>query len=107
MKQTIFCFILVSILFNCSCTNPVKSRVDQISATAGNDSVEVKLQLVSNTIAAPVELNVLPDTSHRMLITDNSGKIWMLKNDSVLPEPFLVCNNKLGQRDKKSPLGSI
>ncbi|MDN3657256.1 PQQ-dependent sugar dehydrogenase [Ferruginibacter paludis] len=107
MKQTIFCFILVSILFNCSCTSPAKSRVDKISAKAGNDSVEVKLQLVSNTIAAPVELNVLPDTSHRMLITDNSGKIWMLKNDSVLPEPFLVCNNKLGQRDKKSPLGSI
>lgn len=107
MKQSIFCFIILVSIFNCSCHSPAKIRVAELTENVSNDSVEVKLQLVSNAIAAPVELNVPADNTNRKFITDNSGKIWLLKNDSVSAKPFLVCNNGLGKQDMKSPLGSI
>lgn len=71
------------------------------------DSIGIKFEIVTNTIEVPVELNVSPDNTHRMFITDNSGKVWILKNGSLLSKPFFNIFNKLGKPDKASLLGSI
>jgi glucose/arabinose dehydrogenase len=71
------------------------------------DSVAVKLELVTTAIETPVELNVSPDNTHRIFVTDNQGKVWILKNDSLLSTPFLNIKRKTGQQDKKPEAGAI
>lgn len=108
MKGLHFCFIaIISIACLMACNTPDKKRLQKKNNIAGIDSIGVKLKLITNAIKAPVELNVSPDNTHRMFITDVSGKIWVLQNDSLLSKPFLDINDKLGQQKKGSPVGSI
>ena len=67
----------------------------------------MKLELINNAVDIPVELKASPDTTHRMFLTDNKGKIRILKNDSLLTKSFLNIYDKLGQQDKNSLVGTI
>lgn len=63
---------------------------------AGADSTaSVKLELVTNAVNFPVQMIAAPDGSHRLFIADLSGKIMILKNDSVMPAPFLDIRSKI------------
>ena len=108
MKGLHFCFItLVSIIFLAACNNPGKKGLPGKNKMADTDSIGVKYELVTDAIKAPVELNLSPDNTHRMFITDNSGKVWILKNDSLLAKPFLNIYDKLGHQDKNSLVGTL
>jgi glucose/arabinose dehydrogenase len=108
MKQTTFFLIaVVSILFSSSCNGPAKNTSVDVAKSSGEDSIEVKLELVTSGLGIPVELKDAPDTTNRKFISDNSGKIWILKKDSLLPIPFFTSNNGLGKADEKSPVGAI
>src|SRR5665647_1546643 len=87
-----------------ACDNPGAKGMPGKNKIAGTDSIGVKYELVTDAIKAPVELNVSPDNTHRMFITDNSGKVWILKNDSLLAKPFLNIYDKLGHQDKNLSL---
>ena len=109
MKEVLVClaaFVSLLILTDCN-TSSSKNKEPEKPKISATDSIEVKLEMVSNAIEAPIELNVLSDGSQRRLITDNSGKIWILKNDSLLSKPFFNIHNKLGKQEKNSPIGSI
>ena len=87
-------------------TLPQKSALQKTGATSV-DSIQVKYQLVTDEPQLPVELNVAPDNSRRKFITDNVGKIWILKKDSIISKPFLNIYDKLGKQAKNSPVGLI
>ena len=109
MKEVLVClaaFASLLSLTDCN-TSPSKNKEPEKHNISATDTIEVKLEMVSNAIEAPIELNVLRDGSQRRLITDNSGKIWILKNDSLLSKPFFNIHDKLGKQEINSPIGSI
>ena len=109
MKELYVCCLIMFCVFSLTDCNtpPVKKTVPEKVKVANTDSIGVMLEMVTNSIEVPVELNVSPDDTHRKFITDISGKIWIIKNDSLMPKPFLNIHNKLGKEDKNSPIGSI
>jgi glucose/arabinose dehydrogenase len=109
MKEVFACPVLILCLLsltNCK-TSPAKNKEPEKVSISATDSIEVKLEMVTTAIEAPVELNVPSDGSKRRLITDNSGKIWILKNDTLVSKPFFNIHDKLGKQEKNSPIGSI
>ncbi|TFG71730.1 MAG: hypothetical protein E4H26_12020 [Flavobacteriales bacterium] len=67
----------------------------------------VKFQLVTNEISAPVQLSADPNTTDRIFITDLKGKIWILKNDSLLPRPFLDISPSEAVQKESQAVGNI
>ena len=108
MKLTIsFSFTLFAIFFISACnTLPKKNQTINKQITSA-DSINVKLQLVSNIPEQPVELNTSNDNSGRDFITDIKGKIWILKNDSIQPKPFFNLYEKIGKQDSASIIGIV
>ncbi len=90
-----------------ACNNQAKAKPAAKEKLTAIDSIDVKFRLVTNAIAAPVEMSVAPDNSSRRFITDNSGKIWIMKNDSLLPKPFLDISVKPVQKEKQPVVGTI
>ena len=108
MKLTfLFSLLIAAILFISSCTTISKKNLPSKKELASADSITVKLQLVSNVPEVPVELNMPADNSGRSFITDNKGKIWILKNDSVPEKPFFNLYEKIGKQDKSSMVGMV
>lgn len=106
MKLT-FLFPLIAgvFLFISSC-NTVSQKNLPAKKEIASDSINVKLKFVSDVPELPVELN-MADNSGRSFITDNRGKIWILKNDSVLPKPFFDLYEKIGKPQKSSLVGMV
>jgi glucose/arabinose dehydrogenase len=107
MKCLFYYFsMLVSMagLYSCNMGNG-KSSADKKNAAI--DSGGVRFQLVTNAIPAPVQLTVVPDTSNRIFITDHDGKIWIMKNDSVISHPFFDITATPAEKKKSAALGTI
>jgi glucose/arabinose dehydrogenase len=105
MKLT-FLFSIVAVLCICSC-NTVSHKNLPAKKEVAADSIKVKLQLVTDVPELPVELNTAADKSGRSFITDNQGKIWILKNDVLLPKPFFNIYEKIGKQEKNSLTGMV
>jgi glucose/arabinose dehydrogenase len=87
-------FLLSSFaLLFCACNSVDKNGAEQ----SAQDSI--KLQLITSAVDIPVQVTPVPGNPHSMLITDLSGKIWMLNNDSVNKKPFLSLSTRLEQKD--------
>jgi len=100
---SVLCFFTLT---NCN-TSPTKSSNVQSEKEILQDSITVKLKEVTQGIEMPAELNVSPDNSFRKFITDVKGKVWILKNDTLLSKPFLNIYDKIGKQDSTSVIGSI
>ena len=85
------------IITSCNPSTQKEPAEEDTTTTAGPDSV--RLQLVTSIVNTPVEMNVPPDNSQRLFFTDLSGKILILKNDSINATPFLDIRNRLEQKD--------
>lgn len=104
---TSYSFTLCAIFFISACnTIPKKTQTVKKEITS-SDSINVKLQLVSNIPELPVELNTPDDKSERTFVTDNKGKIWILKNDSLQPKPFFNLYEKIGKQNSTSLIGMV
>lgn len=83
-----------------SCNTGNKNNPNPQDSTGITDPAStVKLALVTKDIHFPIEMKPSPDATHRLFITDLSGKIFILKNDSVVHAPFLNISNKLENKD--------
>ena len=99
------CLVIFSALFIFSCNTVSNKHLPAQKEIASTDSINVKLQIVSDALQVPVELNIPGDNSGRTFVTDNKGKIWIIKNDSLVAKPFLNLYEKLGEQAKSSLVG--
>jgi glucose/arabinose dehydrogenase len=98
---------ILPLIFLSACTATLKKTEPTKTQAVALDSISVKFQLVSNGAAVPVEINAPGDNSGRMFVTDVSGKIWILKNDSILPKPFYDRYGKSYKVSETSPIGKV
>ncbi len=107
MRNVKIYFYLFSAILLAACTSTNKKTEPKKTDVVVLDSISVKYQLVSNNAEIPIEMNEPADNSGRKFITDIHGKIWILKNDSMLPKPFF---DRYGGRYKvteTSPVGML
>ncbi len=102
-------FVAAILFFSLASCN-LNSSKDKETADAplvADTSQSVQLQLVTNAINFPVEMEAAPDDTHRLFIADLSGKIMVSKNGTVLPQPFLDVRSKLEQKDTSSEVRAM
>jgi len=104
MKK-VFYPVLIVVLCLPACRSKDKAIVK--NNPVNTDSIKVKLNLITDAIEMPIGFISVPDQSHKGFITDNSGVIRILKNDSLLPVPFLNLGARRGKQAKTSPIGYI
>jgi len=90
-----------------ACTSPDQKKSTAKEQTTIKYPDSVKLQLITGAINEPVEMDVAPGQHRRLFITDLSGKIWVIENDSLLPKPFLDITNKLEQKDTSGEIRGL
>ncbi len=105
--QFYFVMLLTAIAGLYSCKQ-AKAKHQEKDQSVVIDSTGIKLQVITNAVSMPVQISAPLDSANRLFITDNTGKIWIMKNDSLLPHPFLALSRKLAKKDKDSdPVGTI
>ena len=107
MKNYFFYLSLLAVIFGSLACKRVKEHSQQQDTLAVNDSTGIRLELVTDALSSPIQLCVPPDDTHRKFITDRAGKIWIIKNGSLLPHPFLDVGAKPGEKKKSAVLGTI
>jgi glucose/arabinose dehydrogenase len=75
---------------------------DPIPAPIAKGLLTIELEPVIQGLAAPVHLESSPDNTNRLFVVDQPGLVWILKNDTLLPQPFLDVTASI-----VSPLGII
>src|SRR5947209_6982153 len=100
-----FRLLYLLVLF-AACNSAHQENQQQING-ATSDSVAIKFRLITSAIDMPVQLAASPDNSHRLFLADLGGKIWILKNGSLQPKPFLNITNKLEQRDTAADVRAL
>ena len=106
MLRGYFCFC-TSLFLLLSCNTLSKKIVTEKRNTASVDSIKVKYQLVTNSPGIPIELNTPGNNDGKIFVTDNTGKIWILKNDSLGSKPFFNIYDKIGKQPNNSLIGLI
>lgn len=106
MIRGYFCFC-ISLFLLLSCNTLPKKMVTEKKGQTNNDSIKVKYQLVTNSPGIPIELNTPGNNDGKIFVTDNMGKIWILKNDSLSSKPFFNIYDKIGKQPNNSLIGLI
>ena len=107
MKISFFYFAILTLFAGLYSCKQAKGKINPKNHLAIIDSNSVRLQLVTDGVAAPIQLMADPDTTNRMFIADNQGKIWIMKNDSLLVRPFLDISVTEAVKKKSPKLGTI
>ncbi len=82
--------VLSSIVFLFLSLNGCKKNHDQPANVTPN------LKLIAENLVSPLSVVEAPDSSHRLFIVDESGKVWIVpQNGTMLSTPFLDISNKL------------
>ena len=61
--------------------------------------------IVKHQFSKPIFLTASPDESNRLFVLEQDGRILIIKENSVLPEPFLDINEKLSTGGERGLLG--
>lgn len=99
MKHLHLPTIIIIATFITSCNSSTEKASVQKDSVMAVKEDSIKLQLITTAVKAPVEMNFSPDNSKRLFFTDLGGKIWILKNDSLIAKPFLDISKRLEQKD--------
>ncbi len=57
--------------------------------------IRVQLTTVATGLTSPEDMTYAPDGSGRLFVTDQTGKVRILQNGTLLPTPFLDATSKL------------
>ncbi len=98
-------FLMSALFVYLIACNSVNTKNDAENAPGTTDSVT--LELVTGAINFPTEMQTPLDDSHRMFISDLSGKIMILKNGKVLPQPFLDVSSLLEKKDSTAEVKAM
>jgi len=64
-----------------------------------NPNADVAIQVVASGLSTPVGLVAPPDDSGRLFVVEQTGRIWILHDGRVLPEPFLDLSDRIVDLD--------
>lgn len=102
---------LLSIVFIFLLTLPGTAQTrDVVTLRAdGPDPAGVQLTQVASGFFRPVALTNANDGSDRIFIVEQSGRIWILKDGQILPDPFLNITDRVSQSSTRgySELGLL
>ena len=87
----IFSLIVLSTILN----KPVTIVANKSLNKAGDDKLKVNLELVADHITGPTVLTNAGDGSNRLFICEQPGVIRIIKDNKLLPEPFLDIKNRV------------
>lgn len=87
-----YAILLLSMGSTPSCNQPATVR--DLNNQTGN-SVHVSLQMITNQVQSPVAFGVPGDGSGRLFICQKEGKVWMIKNGTLVTRPFLDVSTQL------------
>ena len=107
MKKLVFYITVITAFTGLYSCKQAKGKINSKNDVAILDSNSVRLQLVTYGVAAPIQLMADPHTTNRMFIADNQGKMWIMKNDSLLVRPFLDISVTEAVKKKSPKLGTI
>lgn len=86
--------------------NTVSKKANAKSAPTTNDSIAVRLEPVTDIAELPAEMNE-PEPGGDLFVTDVSGKVWILKKDSMLAKPFFDRYGNLYKGSGGSSMGRL
>lgn len=79
------------------------------TAAASAGAVDVGLEVVASGLSTPIGAIAPPDGSDRLFVIEQTGRIWILVDGQIQPEPFLDLSDRLvdlaAQYDERGLLG--
>lgn len=69
----------------------------RLSRDAAPDPSGVTLTLVANGFFRPIQVTNAGDDSGRLFIVEQNGRIWILQDGQILPEPFVDLTDRVSQ----------
>jgi glucose/arabinose dehydrogenase len=64
-------------------------------AASPNPNADAAIQVVATGLSTPVGLVAAPDGSGRLFIVEQTGRIWILREDGIENQPFLDLSDRL------------
>lgn len=64
-----------------------------------NPAFTIKLEEIAKGLNSPTTMSYPKDDSNRLFITDQIGKIYIIKNEQLISEPFLDISEKIVELD--------
>ncbi len=68
---------------------------------------EISLTLVAGGFKSPTHITNAGDRSGRLFVTEQAGKILIVKNNKILKAPFLDINDRVGCCDERGLLSAV
>ncbi len=102
MRVTHFYTLLLIVIGAC---NQATEKAVVTAARIAVDSFSAGLHMVADEVKLRAQMTIMVDSRHCKSICDNAVKIWVVKNYSLLPKPFLDLSQPPAAKDKK--LGTI
>jgi len=94
-KHLLISFFLIALFDSCFNNNNAERLLNHESLLPG-----IHLKLVISDLKAPVAMDAPKDGSGRIFIAQQTGKIYIIQNDKLNPDPFLNIENKLDNINK-------
>jgi glucose/arabinose dehydrogenase len=94
---------MVGLVVACAPTpSVVPSAASQGAASPipSSTAPDVSLELVVDGLSTPVGMLPIPGEDGRALILEQTGRVWVLDGDGLLPDPFLDLSDRLVDLDR-------
>jgi len=75
--------------------NALAQLDDPIPETIEKSDIRIGLQLVADSLTAPIQVTTAPDGSGRLFIVDQAGQVLIIDDGTLLDEPFLDVSGSL------------
>ncbi|CAN5535627.1 PQQ-dependent sugar dehydrogenase [soil metagenome] len=98
--STALVLFLLCFAFSCQNTTP-ENEAKSNENTINRQPLTLELEKVADGLYAPVALENAMDGSGRIFIAEQAGKILILKEGRLLPEPFLDIRSRLVPMENK------
>jgi glucose/arabinose dehydrogenase len=69
------------------------------AAATSNAAADVAIDVVGRGLSTPVALVAPPDASGRLFVVEQTGRIWILRDDGIENVPFLDLSDRLVELD--------
>lgn len=90
-------------------SSPAPPTAAPTALPTADSGADVGLQVVARGLSTPVGLVAPPDGSGRLFVVEQTGRIWILRDGAIEPQPFLDLADRLvdltEQYDERGLLG--